>query len=176
LADSAYDTYGYLLFMSQSKGSDQEAINPDLVRQLATILKETDLTEIEVEQGHLKIKVARQIQAPSLGYSMAPQAQIPIASVGATPVIQPSAAPPVAENHLNAVTSPMVGTVYLQGQPGSPVFIKLGDTVKAGQTLLIIEAMKTMNTISAPRAGKITSIMVSDGQPVEFGAPLVVID
>jgi len=165
--------------MSQSKGSDSEAINPDLVRQLATILKETDLTEIEVEQGHLKIKVARNLSQMAPLYSHAPVAQIqpmPAMPVASNPLPTPMAASPASDNHANAVNSPMVGTVYLQGQPGSPAFIKLGDSVKAGQTLLIIEAMKTMNAIAAPRAGKITAILVSDGQPVEFGAPLVVID
>jgi acetyl-CoA carboxylase biotin carboxyl carrier protein len=164
--------------MSQSKGSDSEAINPDLVRQLATILKETDLTEIEVEQGHLKIKVARNLSLGAQAYTLAPQHSMPAPaqSVPSSPMPASSAAAVPQDNHANTVNSPMVGTVYLQGQPGSPPFIKIGDSVKAGQTVLIIEAMKTMNAIAAPRAGKITAILVSDAQPVEFGAPLVVID
>jgi acetyl-CoA carboxylase biotin carboxyl carrier protein len=155
--------------MSHSKDSD-DTINPLLVRQLADILKDTELTEIEVEQGGLKIRVARQLTqgTPVTAYA-APVAPAP-------PAMTAASAPSAPAVSSNAIKSPMVGTVYLQAQPGNPPFIAVGDTVKEGQTLLIIEAMKTMNSIPSPKAGKVVEILVHDSQPVEFGAPLVVIE
>ena len=156
--------------MSQQK-STNDPFDTRLVRKLADILKETELSEIEVEQGDLKIRVVRQLsQAPQVHMVAAPQTQIaaPALSAPAQAVIPEKAAAPV-----DALKSPMVGTVYLQPQPSAPAFIKVGDKVKAGQTLLIIEAMKTMNPIPSPKDGVISQILVSDGQPVEFGAPLV---
>src|SRR5436190_2646970 len=149
-------------------------IDTRLVRKLADILNATDLTEIEVERGDLKIKVARQaifaqVAHPQQAMSApqpAMQAQ-PAAAVAA-----PVAAPARGEQ----VKSPMVGTIYLAPQPGADNFIKVGDKVAAGQTLLIVEAMKTMNPIPAPRAGKVLEILVDDAQPVEFGEPLVVLE
>jgi len=153
-------------------------IDTRLVRKLADILSDTGLTEIEVEQGDLKIRVAREITvAPQqMTYAPAPMAAQP-APAAAAPVA--AGAAPAAEEapqRGEIVKSPMVGTVYLQPQPGSPSFIKVGDTVSAGQTLLIVEAMKTMNPIPAPNAGVVLQILVEDGQPVEFGEPLVIVE
>ena len=153
-----------------------DPIDARLVRRLAAILNDTGLTEIEVERGDLRIKVARS-PAPTItaaapapvAYAAAPA---PVAA-GARPAAE---APPAAEQAGEVVKSPMVGTVYLQSQPGSPPFVKAGDMVAEGQTLLIIEAMKTMNPIPAPRAGRIIEMLVADGQPVEFGEPLAVIE
>ena len=153
-------------------------IDTRLVRKLADILADTGLTEIEVEQGDLKIRVAREVTvAPQqLTYAAAPPAPAPPAAaapVAAGPTPAPAADTP---QRGETVKSPMVGTVYLQAQPGSPSFIKVGDTVSAGQTLLIIEAMKTMNPIPATKAGEVVAILVEDGQPVEFGEPLVMVE
>ena len=134
------------------------SIDTALVRELAELLAETGLTEIEVEDGNRKIKVARHA---------APAAAMPAPAV-------PVAAPAPAID-ANAVKSPMVGTVYLAAEPSSPNFIEIGSKVKAGDTLVIIEAMKVMNTISAPSAGTVTAILVENAQPVEFDQPLVVV-
>lgn len=155
------------------------AIDARLVRKIADILKDTGLSEIEVEHGGLKIRVAREltaapvnyVQAAAPTYAPAPAAAAPVA---AAPVAEAAPAPAVVRG--DAVKSPMVGTVYLSPQPGADAFVKVGDTVSAGQTLLIVEAMKTMNPISAPKAGKVVEILVADAQPVEFGEPLVVIE
>ncbi|WKL56399.1 acetyl-CoA carboxylase biotin carboxyl carrier protein [Asticcacaulis sp. ZE23SCel15] len=156
--------------MSSPKGSS-DPIDPRLVRKLADILKETDLSEIEVEQGELKIRVARQLTAaPAATYAVA---SAPVAA----PAPQAPAAAPAAEAPKAAakdvVSSPMVGTAYLSPQPGAPVFIKVGDRVKAGQTIMIVEAMKTMNPIPSPKDGVVAEILVADAAPVEFGAPLI---
>lgn len=155
--------------MSSNKGN---SIDPDLIRKLADILKETELSEIEVEQDDLKIRVARQLTAaPAAVYAAAPA---PVAAPAAAPVAAAEAAPAVTPAAAkDAVKSPMVGTVYLAPQPGAANFIKVGDRVKAGQTLLIVEAMKTMNPIPSPKDGVVAEILVSDAQPVEFGAPLI---
>ena len=147
------------------------AVDQGLIRDLAGILNETDLTEIEVEQGDLRIRVSR---AAAPVYAAAPQMMAPqqvpaVASQAAAPI---AAAGPSA----NAVPSPMVGTVYFAPAPGANAFIEVGAKVKEGQTILIIEAMKTMNQIPAPRSGTVTAILVEDGQPVEYGEALVVIE
>jgi acetyl-CoA carboxylase biotin carboxyl carrier protein len=154
------------------------AIDPKLVRKLADILTTTGLTEIEVEQGGLRIRVAREITvaAAPVTYAGAPAPHYAPAPAAA-PVAAPVAAPaPAAPDRANAVKSPMVGTVYLKSSPDAAPFVKVGDKVAAGQTLLIVEAMKTMNPIPAPKAGTIIEIIVEDAQPVEFGEPLVVIE
>ena len=150
-----------------------DPIDTRLVRRLAAILTDTGLSEIEVERGGLKIRVARNITAAPVmqAYAPAPAAAAPAASAPAPVEMAGEALPPG-----EVIKSPMVGTVYLQAQPGQPPFIKVGDTVAAGQTLLIIEAMKTMNPIPAPKAGVVRAIMAGDGQPVEFGEPLAVIE
>lgn len=145
-------------------------VDQGLIRDLAGILNDTDLTEIEIEQGELRIRVSR-AGTPMMA---APQAY----AVAATPspVAAPVAAPASPATSANAVPSPMVGTAYLSPAPGEPPFIEIGTKVKEGQTILIIEAMKTMNQIAAPRSGTITAIIFEDGQPVEYGQPLVVIE
>jgi acetyl-CoA carboxylase biotin carboxyl carrier protein len=155
-----------------------DPIDTRLVRRLADILKDTGLTQIEVERGDLKIRVARELTAAPV-YATAPMAPPPPAApapapVAAAPVATAAPAPAVRAGDL--VKSPMVGTVYLQPQPGADSFVKVGDTVAQGQTLLIIEAMKTMNPVPAPRAGKVVELLVGDSQPVEFGEPLIVIE
>ena len=149
-------------------------IDQALIRDLANILKETDLTEIEVEQDALRIRVSRAAPAAMHmpAYSVAPA---PVAAAAAAPA--EAAAPAVAaRDPKNTVTSPMVGTTYLSPAPGARAFVEVGQTVKEGQTILIIEAMKTMNQIPAPRSGKVTEILVTDAQPVEFGEALIVIE
>ncbi len=159
--------------MSEKKNG----IDKGLIRDLANILNDTDLTEIEVEQDDLRIRVSRTIPAPQYvqaaaapAYAAAPAAAAPAAAAIAAPAAD------APKDRANAVTAPMVGTVYLSPAPGSRPFIEVGATVKEGQTLLIIEAMKTMNQIPAPRSGRVTEIIVNDAQPVEYGEPLVVIE
>jgi acetyl-CoA carboxylase biotin carboxyl carrier protein len=145
-----------------------------LVRKLADILRDTELTEIEVEQGGLKIRVARELTAAAPAHFALPAAALAAASQSA-PLAVPTTAAPETPRAGDLVKSPMVGTVYLQPQPGADLFVKPGDRVRQGQTLLIIEAMKTMNPIPAPRDGVLLEILVLDSQPVEFGEPLAVI-
>jgi acetyl-CoA carboxylase biotin carboxyl carrier protein len=148
-------------------------VDQQLIRDLAGILDETHLTEIEVEQGDLRIRVSRQ----SSMVHAAVAGPAPVSSSGAIPVAQvdmaTAAAPDISKN---AVTSPMVGTAYISPSPEADPFIAVGAQVREGQTLLIIEAMKTMNQIPSPRAGKVTAILFEDGQPVEYGEPLVVVE
>ncbi|MFI4934460.1 MAG: acetyl-CoA carboxylase biotin carboxyl carrier protein [Caulobacterales bacterium] len=148
-----------------------DPIDARLVRRLAAILNATGLTEIEVERGDLRIKVARNAASVSLP---APGLAAPLSAPAA--VSAAARAPAEAALDGDLVKSPMVGTIYLQPQPGAEPFVKAGDVVAEGQTLLIIEAMKTMNPIPAPRAGRIVELLVADGQPVEFGEPLAVIE
>ncbi|SFL23559.1 acetyl-CoA carboxylase biotin carboxyl carrier protein [Shimia haliotis] len=154
------------------------------IQALAELLRENDLTELEVmreygEDDSLNVRVSRQTQL------VAAPAAIAAAPVAAAPVAAPTAAPaeaaaPAAEadpaSHPGAVTSPMVGTVYLQAEPGAPSFVSAGQSVSEGDTLLIVEAMKTMNHIPAPKSGTVTRILVGDGDTVEYGAPLVIIE
>jgi len=158
--------------MAQDRGANSEkmAIDSALVRELAELLADTGLSEIEVEDGTRKIRVARTLTAAPVA-AMVPAA----APVAAAPAAAPAAAAPVAEVPANAIKSPMVGTVYLTPEPGAAPFVTVGQTVKAGQTLLIIEAMKVMNPITAPAAGTVSAILVENAQPVEFDQPLVVI-
>ena len=161
------------------KLKNEAEIDTSLVRSLADILNDTDLTEIEVERGELRIRVAREVtMAAPVHYAAAPAAAqpAPAAAAAAAPASMPSDPATIVARSGEEVKSPMVGTVYLQASPEAPPFCQPGDKVKKGQTLLIVEAMKTMNPIPAPRAGKITEILVSDAQPVEFGEPLVVIE
>jgi len=149
-------------------------IDVDLVRQLAEMLDATDLTEIEVEDGDRKIRIARkaaQVAAAPMHYA-APAAAAPAPAAAPTPEIVASPAPSTA----NAVKSPMVGTVYLSAEPGAKAFVGVGDRVAAGETLLIVEAMKVMNPIVALSAGTVKAILVENGQPVEFDQPLVVVE
>ena len=150
------------------------AIDTGLVKDLAAILTETDLTEIEIEQGDLRIRVSREMPAPThVQAAPVPQAAPAAPQPAAAHQAPQGEAAPARSGH--EVPSPMVGTAYLSPAPGAAPFVEVGQTVKEGQTLLIIEAMKTMNQIPATRAGTITEILVTDSEPVEYGQPLVVI-
>jgi len=154
--------------MASSPKAPTDMIDARLVRKMADILTETGLTEIEVEHGGLRIKVARNVTAAAVTYA-APAAH-------AAPAPAAPAAEAAAPARGDMVKSPMVGTVYLQPSPDAEPFVKVGDKVEEGATLLIVEAMKTMNPIPAPRSGRVIEILVGDAQPVEFGEPLVVIE
>ena len=148
----------------------EESLDTRLVRELATVLNDTGLTEIEVERGELRIRVAKTVAAPqALVAAPAAAPQSPAAEVEAAP--GPGSAKPTGV----AVKSPMVGTVYLQPQPGAPPFVRVGERVTEGQTLLLVEAMKTMNPIPAPRGGTVKEICVENGAPVEFGQTLLIL-
>ncbi len=159
----------------QSAPPSEESLDARLVRELANVLNETGLSEIEVERGDLRIRVAKTVIAPPPQTLSAqiPMAPAPAPSSEARPAAAADETPAKAAGE--AVKSPMVGTVYLQSQPGAAPFVKVGDRVAAGQTLLLVEAMKTMNPIGAPRDGVVAELLVSDGQPVEYGEPLVVL-
>jgi len=148
-------------------------VDQQFIRDLAGILNDTNLTELEVELGELKVRVARH-PAPVHAYAQAMPA--PMMAAAAAPM---AAAVPVAASvdpSKNAIPSPMVGTAYLSPSPDAKPFVEVGQSVREGQTLLIIEAMKTMNQIPSPRAGTVTAILIEDAQPVEYGMPLVVIE
>lgn len=151
-------------------------IDPDLVRDLAKLLGETDLTEIEVEKGDLRIRVARQITmaAPQHFAIPSPMAAPAPVSQEQVPTFPTAAKPSVS--HPGTVPSPMVGTAYLRPSPEAKNFIEVGAKVESGQKILLIEAMKTFNEIVAPRSGTVTSVLIENGQPVEYGEPLLVIE
>src|ERR1700748_1189030 len=154
---------------NKSKSSSDDSA---LIRELALLLDETSLTEIEIERAGLRVRVARNISiAAAMPASMAPVAHAPAAAAPGSGAEATAAAIADFANHPGVVPSPMVGTAYWSPEPGAKPFIEVGAKVSAGQTLLIIEAMKTMNQIPSPRAGTVTQILVEDGQPVEFGAP-----
>jgi acetyl-CoA carboxylase biotin carboxyl carrier protein len=146
------------------------AIDHDLIRELAGLLDETGLTEIEYERDGLRLRVAR-TQAPA---AAAPATVVVSSPQAAAPAAPPRAADPAS--HPGAVLSPMVGTAYRAAEPGAKPYVDIGSVVKPGDTLLIIEAMKTMNQIPAPHAGTVVQILVEDGQPVEFGEPLMIVE
>jgi acetyl-CoA carboxylase biotin carboxyl carrier protein len=143
-----------------------------LIRELALLLDETSLTEIEIERAGLRVRVARKV---SIAAAVPAAAPVAASQASASAAATPSSAVDMAK-HPGAVPSPMVGTAYWASEPGAKPFIEVGSKVSVGQTLLIIEAMKTMNQIPSPRAGTVTQILVEDGQPVEFGEPLVIIE
>ncbi len=145
-------------------------LDEKIVRKLSELLQEMGLTEIEYEASGHRIRVARGAVAPAAAPVLAPPAAAP-AATGEAPA--PGAAEAVPAN---AVTAPMVGTAYTAPEPGAAPFVSVGDSVKEGQTLLIIEAMKVMNQIPSPRAGKVTQILIEDGQPVEYGEPLLILE
>jgi acetyl-CoA carboxylase biotin carboxyl carrier protein len=152
-----------------NRAKGQPDIDAEAIRELAELLGETGLTEIEIERNGARIRVARHAAA---------SVAAPLAAVATpAPAAAHGAEPPAAHKgpHPGAVPSPMVGTVYVAPEPGKPPFVKVGDMVKEGDTLFIVEAMKTMNPITAPRGGKIHEICVSDAQPVEFGQTLLII-
>jgi len=149
-------------------------VDIELVRQLAAVLDETNLTEIEVEDGDRKVRVARKVNAAPVAYAAAPVAAAPLAA--AAPASMPSDPASITPAHENAVKSPMVGTAYLSAEPGAKPFVAVGSQVKAGDTLVIVEAMKVMNPIAAPHGGTVKAILIDNGQPVEFDQPLVVVE
>lgn len=153
--------------------NDNKKFDTALIRDLAVLLDETNLSEIELEQGDTRIRVARQmsIHAPVNVATPAPMAA-PAAT--AAPAAAPASAEPAQSG--TTVTSPMVGTAYLAPEPGAPVFIQVGDKVAEGQTILIIEAMKTMNHIPSTKTGTVKKILIDDAQPVEFGEPLIIVE
>ena len=161
--------------MTDNNNPGAMQVDVDLVRQLAQLLDATQLTEIEVEDGDRKIRVARKAAAVAapVHYAPAPAAPAP-AAAGSAP--QVDVAGPSAPSDANAVRSPMVGTVYLAAEPGAKPFASVGQSVAAGDTLLIVEAMKVMTPIVAPNAGVVKAVLVENGQPVEFDQPLVVVE
>jgi acetyl-CoA carboxylase biotin carboxyl carrier protein len=155
-----------------AKISDQASGDSALIRELALLLDETNLTEIEIERSGLRVRVARNI---SIAATVPMSHALHAAPLAAAPAPGVAAAADVSK-HPGMVPSPMVGTVYWAPEPGGKPFIEVGSRVATGETLFIIEAMKTMNQIPSPRAGVVTQILVEDGQPVEFGEPMVVIE
>lgn len=158
-----------------SDSRSRSPIDPQLVRELADILRETELSEIEVEHDDLRLRIARQLTAApvmqAVSVPAAAPAPAPVAAAG------PGAAPAAAEaaEKPGTVKSPMVGTVYLKPNPDAALFVRVGDQVKQGDTILLVEAMKTFNPITAEKSGTITDILVEDGQPVEYGEALFVL-
>ncbi len=160
--------------MTEHNNTGGMSVDIELVRQLAAVLDETQLTEIEVEDGDRKVRVARKA-APAAQIAYAPAPASSPAPLAAAPVAaETGASAPAAA--INAVKSPMVGTVYLSAEPGAKPFVSAGQQVKAGDTLLIVEAMKVMNPILATAAGTVKQVLVENGQPVEFDQPLVVVE
>ncbi|MCV6600707.1 MAG: acetyl-CoA carboxylase biotin carboxyl carrier protein [Cohaesibacter sp.] len=160
---------------------DKNKLDPDFIRQLAELVQSTDLTEIEVEQDDLRIRVAREIvvQQATIAAPIASAPAAVAAPVAPSPAPAADTAAPASAagpDLSNAVRSPMVGTAYMSPEPGAAAFVSVGDQVREGQTLMIVEAMKTMNHIPATKSGKITAIMVEDAQPVEFDEPLIIIE
>lgn len=153
-----------------AKDTKQGSSERALIRELAELLDETGLTEIEIEKAGLKLRVARSVHTTAIAPPLAGAAVAPVAKA------PEAAAPADASAHPGAVKSPMVGTVYLAPEPAASNFVDVGTVVSEGQTLLIVEAMKTMNHIPAPRAGVVRQVLVENNQPVEFGEPLVIIE
>jgi len=157
--------------MTAKDQGETSSAEQQLIRELADLLNKTGLSEIEIEKAGLKVRVARTVTVQGAVAAPAPAAA---AAAAASPAAKPAGSDPA--KHPGAVKSPMVGTCYRSPEPGAPAFIDVGARVSQGDTLLIIEAMKTMNQIPAPHAGKVTAILVENGQPVEFGEPLVIIE
>ena len=147
-------------------------VDAGLVRQLAELLDDTRLTEIEVQDGDRRIRVVRNVAIPGHA-APAAMAAAPVAAAAPAPATAPTAP---AGDHPGTIKSPMVGTAYLSASPGAKQFVSIGDQVAAGDTLLIVEAMKVMNPIVSPRAGKVMQLMVDNGQPVEFDQPLAIVE
>jgi acetyl-CoA carboxylase biotin carboxyl carrier protein len=154
--------------MAKSRSAVKSAIDRDLIRELAKLLEETGLTEIEFERNGERVRVARRAKRAA---APAAAASVPAPAPGA-----PDDGPIDLADHPGLVASPMVGTAYLGPEPGARAFVEIGSLVRAGETLLIVEAMKTMNQIPAPRGGTVTQILIEDGQPVEFGEPLMIVE
>ncbi len=162
---------------SERKSAVGLSVEGSLVKQLASILDETALTEIEYEAGGVRVRVARNHSAGGYAAPAAFAAPAPAAAAPAAPTaVAAPAAPADPASHPGTVKSPMVGVCYLLPEPGAPAFAKEGDSVSEGQTLCLIEAMKTFNPVKAPRAGKVVKIIVENGAPVEYGEPLLIIE
>lgn len=158
--------------MSDKKGNQDHGLDAAWIRELAGILEETGLTEIEIEKDTVRLRVSRQ---GGIAPTVAMPAPVAAPAPSAAPAVASAPAAP-SNDHPGAVRSPMVGTAYLSPSPGADQFIKEGGSVSEGQTIMIVEAMKTMNPIAAPRSGTVTKILVSDSQPVEFDEPLIIIE
>ncbi|TCS61246.1 acetyl-CoA carboxylase biotin carboxyl carrier protein [Varunaivibrio sulfuroxidans] len=148
-------------------------VDDELIRKLAAVLDETGLTEIEYGQGDVHVRIARTAAVTHIDAPRVPHSPAPVH--GAPPVDAPAPAPSPAE-HPGVVTSPMVGVVYTSAEPGAPAFVNVGDVVKAGDTVMLVEAMKVFNQIHAPKDGTVTEILVETGAPIEFGEPLLIIE
>jgi acetyl-CoA carboxylase biotin carboxyl carrier protein len=163
--------------MTAKDEAEKPSAEKQLIRELAQLLNDTGLSEIEIEKSGLKVRVARSVTIaatmPSAAYA-APSAPAPAAAPPGGPA--PASGGPDPAKHPGTVKSPMVGTAYRSPDPKAPPFVEVGTRVQQGDTLLIIEAMKTMNQIPAPRAGTVTAVLIENGQPVEFGEPLVIIE
>jgi acetyl-CoA carboxylase biotin carboxyl carrier protein len=153
---------------SSEMAKPKSAIDHDLIRELARLLEETGLTEIEFERDGERVRVARRAKRAAPVTAAAPMPAAPRTAADAAPID--------VARHPGLVSSPMVGTAYLGPEPGARAYVEVGSPVRAGDTLLIVEAMKTMNQIPAPRAGTVTQILIEDGQPVEFGEPLMIVE
>ncbi len=157
----------------------KHGIDKELIRDLATLLRETELTEIEIEQDDFRVRVSRAVP-PAAAHVTYAEPQSPASASAAAPAEADAAgqAASLADpaRHPGAVPSPMVGTVYRASGPDAQPFVDVGDQVTAGQTILIVEAMKHMNEVAAPRAGRVVEVLVDDGQPIEFGEPLMIIE
>lgn len=155
-------------------GDTKQGIDQDLIRELAALLKETELSEIEIEQDGFRVRVARGFAQSPIIYAEPQRGFAAQPAGGETGAPKPSLADP--GRHPGSVPSPMVGTAYRSPDPGAKPFVEVGDIVQVGQTILIVEAMKHMNEVAAPRAGTVVAVMVEDGQPVEYGEPLMIIE
>lgn len=157
----------------KKKAEKSSSVDEELIRDLAELLNSTGLTEIEIERKDLRVRVARGVAPLAVSAPAPPPTPVPPAAAAPS---APAASGSALSDNPGTVISPMVGTAYLAPEPGAAPFVEVGSTVREGQTVMIVEAMKTMNHIPSPRSGKVTEIMVEDGQPVEFGEPLVVIE
>ena len=168
----AKETLGKLAETDQAPST----IDTDLVRELAQLVSESDLAEIEIEKGDLRIRLTRHHRMKA-GSAVVPPPPLPAVVAPEASVGSPvgTASPAIEADHPGLIKSPMVGTVYRRANPESKAFVEIGATVKAGDRILLIEAMKTFNDIVAPKGGVVSAILVEDGQPVEFGEPLIVI-
>lgn len=158
--------------MAQKTGKTS-GVETKLIRELAKILNDTDLSEIEMEKGDLRLRVARGSGPVTVAHAV--PAAAPVAAAPAAPAATPEAAAAAPAENPNAVKSPMVGTAYVRPSPDKEAFVNVGDNVKEGDTVMLVEAMKTFNPIKAPRSGTVTEVLVQDAQPVEFGEALIVI-
>lgn len=163
---------------AKDQGPKSASAESQLIRELAELLNDTGLTEIEIEKSGLKIRVAKKISINAVPAAYAAPAPAPAAApaAAAAEASKPTTAPGDLSKHPGAVKSPMVGTAYRSPEPGAPMFCEVGSKVNQGDTLLIIEAMKTMNQIPAPRSGTVKAILVENAQPVEYGEPLIIIE